>query len=258
LYAIAIPVLLGLTILLTLVAVECGYWLGRWRLRGDHELDATANAIVGTTLGLLAFTLAFTFSMAASRYDTRKGLVLEEANAIGTTYLRAMMLPAPQASEVRRLLREYVDIRVEAALDPGQLSAGLARSEQLQTQLWREAAAAGSAQPESETTGLFIASLNDVIDLHAERLAGWRNRIPGTIWVFLYLTAALGMASMGYHTGLSGSRRTMAVIFLTLAFSGALTLIADLDRPREGFLTVSQQAMQDLQTSMRQDAAGAP
>ena len=253
-----ITVLMVLTVLLTLACVEAGYWLGRWRLKGDHELDATAGSIVGTTLGLLAFTLAFTFAMAASRYDTRKELVVEEANAIGTTYLRAMMLPAPQASEVRKLLRQYVDTRLEAAQTPGQLSPALARSEQLQMQLWREAVAAGAAQSDSVINGLFIASLNDVIDVHSKRLAAWRNRIPGTIWFFLFLTAALGMASMGYHAGLSGSRRTMAVIFLTLAFSGALTLIADLDRPTEGFLVVSQQAMQELQASMRQDADMVP
>jgi len=247
-----------LTVLLTLASVEAGFWLGRWRLKGDHELDTTANAIVGTTLGLLAFTLAFTFSMAASRYDNRKQLVVEEANAIGTTYLRAMMLPAPQANEVRKLLRAYVDTRLEAALTPGQLSPAVVRSEQLHTQLWQEAVAVASAQSDSVINGLFIASLNDVIDLHSKRLAGWRNSIPATIWVFLFLTAALGMASMGYHAGLSGSRRTMAVIFLTLAFSGALTLIADLDRPREGFLVVSQQAMLDLKASMQQDGDAAP
>jgi hypothetical protein len=247
-----------LTVLLTLASVEVGYWLGRWRLKGEHELDTTANAIVGTTLGLLAFTLAFTFAMAASRYDTRKELVLEEANAIGTTYLRAMMLPAPHASAVRKQLREYVDTRLEAALTPGESSPALARSEQLHTQLWREAVAVASAQSDSVINGLFIASLNDVIDLHSKRLAGWRNRIPGTIWFYLFVTAALGMASMGYHAGLSGSRRTMAVIFLTVAFSGALTLIADLDRPREGFLIVSQQAMQDLKASMQQDVDAVP
>lgn len=252
--AIPIPGLLVLTVLLTLAAVEAGYWLGKWRRRREHELETTASATVGATLALLAFTLAFTFAMAASRYDTRKQLVLEEANAIGTTYLRALLLPTLQASEVRELLRRYVDARLEAAAQPGKRSEALARSEQLHELLWRQAVAAGSAQADSVMTGLFIASLNDVIDLHAKRLAAWRNRIPPTIWLFLYLTAVLGMASMGYHTGLTGSRRTAAVIFLTLAFSGAMALIADLDRPQQGLIRVSQQAMQDLQASMRADA----
>ena len=246
-----------LTLGLTLAAVEAGYLLGRWRLRRDHEQEGTAGATGGATLGLLAFVLALTFAMAAGRYDTRKELVIEEANAIGTTYLRALLLPAAQAAETRDLLRRYVDARLEAAAS-GNVAEGIARSERLHELLWRQAVTAGAAQADSVTTGLFIASLNDVIDLHAKRLAAWRNRIPGVVWVFLFVTTVLGMASMGYHAALSESRRTVAVIFLALAFSCALTLVADLDRPREGFLIVSQQAMQDLQDSMRGDAQGSP
>jgi hypothetical protein len=252
--AIPITALLLVTFLLTVAAVEAGYWLGKWRLRRDHEKDAAAGATVGITLGLLAFTLAFTFAMAAERFDARRGMVLEEANAIGTTYLRALMLPAPAASEVRGLLRQYVDARLVPAAQPEELAKVVARSEELQTLIWQQAVAAAALQPDSVMTGLFITSLNEVIDAHAKRLVAVRNRIPAAIWLFLFLTAGLGMASMGYHTGLSGSHRTVAVIFLTLAFSGALTLIADLDRPREGFLQVSQQAMLDLQASMRADA----
>jgi hypothetical protein len=248
--------LLLVAFLLTLAAVEAGYWLGKWRLRRDHEHDATAGATVGITLGLLAFTLAFTFSMAADRFDARRAMVLEEANAIGTTYLRALMLPAPAASDVRGLLRQYVDARLEAAAQPEKVAAAVARSEELQISIWQQAVAAAKMQADSVMTGLFITSLNELIDVHAKRLVAVRNRIPDVIWLFLFVTAVLGMASMGYHTGLTGSRRTVAVIFLTLAFSGALTLIADLDRPREGFIQVSQQPMLDLQASMRADAQG--
>jgi hypothetical protein len=251
-----IPVLLLVTFLLTLAAVEAGYWLGKWRLRRDHEKDATASATVGITLGLLAFTLAFTFSMAADRFDARRGAVLEEANAIGTTYLRALMLPAPAASEVRALLRQYVDTRLVPAAQPEKLAEAVARSEELQNLIWQQAVAVAAVQADSVMTGLFITSLNEMIDVHAKRLVAVRNRIPDVIWWFLFLTAVLGMASMGYHTGLSGSRRTVAVIFLTLAFSGSLTLIADLDRPREGFVQVGQKPMLDLQASMRADAQG--
>jgi hypothetical protein len=243
---------LVLTFLLTLLAVETGYWLGKWRRSRDHELEGSASTTVGTTLGLLAFTLAFTFSMAASRFDTRKELVLEEANAIGTAHLRALLLPPPHAAEVRKLLRRYVDARLEAVSGPSAISEGAARSVELQGLLWQQAVAAGAVQ-DTQRTALFIAALNDVIDLHSKRLTAWRNRIPTTIWLFLYLTAFLGMASMGYHTGLTGSRRTAAVVFLTLAFSGALTLVADLDRPHQGLIRVSQQAMHDLQQSMRAD-----
>ena len=102
-----------ITAVVVLVSAEVGWRLGNYRRQlPHHEKDAPVGAIVGATLGLLAFLLAFTFGMAASRYDTRRQLVLQEANAIGTTYLRADMLPEPQRSEIRNLLREYAALRV--------------------------------------------------------------------------------------------------------------------------------------------------
>jgi hypothetical protein len=101
-------------------------------------------------------------------------------------------------------------------------------------------------------TGLFIQSLNEVIYLHAKRLlVGVRSRIPMSIWVGLFALALIGMASMGYQAGLSGTRRSPAMFFLALAFAGVLFLIVDLDRAQEGLLRVSQQAMTDLQRTMQ-------
>jgi hypothetical protein len=101
-------------VVLVLFSIEGGHRLGRYRrTRSEQEKDAPVGAMVGSTLGLLAFMLAFTFGMAASRFDTRKSLVLDEANAIGTTYLRAAMLP-DRRGEVRGLLRDYVDARLIA------------------------------------------------------------------------------------------------------------------------------------------------
>lgn len=252
---VPIPLLFILTILLSLACIELGFWLGgRRRKRQEQEPDSPVGATVGATLGLLAFTLAFTFGMAMNRHDARKQLVLDEANAIGTTYLRAALLPASDAAEVRRLLREYVNVRLEAVTQHHKYAEAIARSEQLHNLLWRHATAVGTGQPQAITVGLFIQSLNDVIDLHAMRVAAWRNRVPGTIWFFVYLTAALGMSSVGYHGGLSGPRRTVTVLFLAIAFSGVLTLIEDLDRPQQGLLRVSQQALLDLQKSLQVDA----
>ena len=194
--------------------------------------------------------LAFTFGMAASRFEVRRELVIDEANAIGTTYLRAGLLPEPYRGEVRRLLREYVSVRLEA-IRPGKLSESISRSEELQSQLWSQAAAVGEKNPASIVVGLFIGSLNEVIDLHAKRLAlGVRNRIPSPIWAALYFMAVLGTAAMGYHAGLAGSGRSLAIVALVLAFSAVMTLIADLDRPQAGLLRVSQQTMLDLQRTM--------
>ncbi len=242
---------LFLTILvLVLAAIEGGYRLGSYRHRqSGREKEAPVGAMVGATLGLLAFMLAFTFGMAASRFDTRKQLVLDEANAIGTTYLRTAMLPE-RRDEMRALLRSYVDARLEAVRS-GRVAEEILRSEDIQDQLWSAATAVGLQHPDSIVVGLFVQSLNEVIDLHAKRVtAGLRNRIPGAIWVALLTIATLSLAAMGYHSGLVGTIRSLALIVVAIAFSAVIALIADLDRPQEGTLTVSQQALIDVRHSM--------
>jgi hypothetical protein len=240
----------GTTVVLVLLAVEAGFWLGRWRQRrAEHERESPVGAMVAAILGLLGFLLAFTFGLAASRFDMRRELVLNEANAIGTTYLRAALVPEPYRNELRSLLREYVDVRLEG-VQPGKTESALARSEELQNRLWAQAGAAAEKSP-NPITALLIQSLNEVIDLHAKRVTmGARNRIPFTIWAALYLTAVLAMMAVGFHAGLASATRTVATLALAVTFSGILWLIADLDRPQEGLLKVSQQAMVDLKTSL--------
>src|SRR5262245_22994373 len=237
-------------LLIVLLAVEFGYRLGKYR-RSHHETEKEAplGTMVGATLGLLAFILAFTFGLAASRFDNRRQLLLDEANSIGTTYLRAGMLPAG-GQQVRDILREYVSARLEA-VQPGNLAGGIRRSEDIQQKVWTEAETVGNKTPNPIVVGLFIQSLNQMIDLHAERLqAGLRSRIPGAIWLGLFAVAALSLATMGYHAGLSGTRRSLAIVAVAVTFAVVIELIADLDRPQEGILRVSQQALLDVQRSM--------
>jgi hypothetical protein len=239
-----------LILVVVLLSVECGYRLGKYRRnRHEQEKETPVGAMVGATLGLLAFILAFTFGLAAARFDTRRQVLLDEANAIGTTYLRAGMLP-DRRDGIQALLREYVDTRLEA-LRSGNIAARVRQSENIQSQLWAHATAVGEKNPNSIVVGLFIQSLNDVIDLHAKRVqAGLRSRIPGAIWVGLFAVAALSLATMGYHAGMVGTRRSLAILAVAFTFSVVIELIADLDRPQEGILKVSQQALLDLQRSM--------
>jgi hypothetical protein len=248
----ALP-LWGLFIVILFVAllsVECGYRLGRYRRdRRKEEKEAPVGTMVGAALGLLAFILAFTFGLAAGRFDTRRQVVLDEANAIGTTYLRAGMLPE-RAEQIRALLRDYVDVRLEAVRS-GNIAEGIRRSENIQQQAWAEAETVAEKNPNSIVVGLFVQSLNEMIDLHAKRLqAGLRSRIPGAIWVGLFAVAVLSLAAMGYLEGLLGSRRSLAVVAVAVAFSVVIELIADLDRPHEGVLRVSQEPLLDVQRSM--------
>jgi len=236
---------------LILLSVEGGYRLGQYRRRrSEEEKEAPVGAMVGATLGLLAFMLAFTFGLAAARFETRRQVLLDETNAIGTTYLRAGMLPE-RRDAIRTLLRDYVDTRLEAVRS-GNVTAGIRRSEHLQEQLWAQAEAMGETHPTSIVVGLFVQSLNEVIDLHAKRVtAGLRNRIPGAIWVALCAVAVLSLAAMGYHAGLSRTSRSLAELAVAFTFAVVIGLIADLDRPQEGVLKVSQQALMDLRQSIQ-------
>src|SRR5262249_37709393 len=150
----------------------------RRKQRAKEKTEAPVAPTVAAALGLLAFMLAFTFGMAASRFEERRQTVLAESNAINSTYLRAGMLQEPMASNSRKLLREYVDVRL-AGTDPDKTAQSITQSEDLQHRLWLEAEAAAQKE-RSAMTSLFIQSLNDVINLHAKRLmAGLRSRVPG-------------------------------------------------------------------------------
>jgi hypothetical protein len=242
--------LFAVTLLLVLVTFEVGYRLGkRRRASSEAEKEAPVGGMVQASLGVLALMLAFTFGAAATRFDSRRHLVVDEANAIGTTFLRAAMLPA-RGAEVRALLREYVDVRLEAVRS-GNVEQGMRRSDELHVLLWDHATALGKEHPTSIVVGLFIQSLNEVIDLHATRVAvGLRGRVPGVIWAALYAVAAVSLAAMGYHAGLTGTSRSLAVLVMAFTFALVIGVIADLDRPGKGMLETSQQAMVDLQASM--------
>lgn len=241
--------LIGIMVVV-LISVEGGFRVGRIRASRAHETEAPVGEMVAATLGLLAFILGFTFGLAATRFDTKRQLVVDEANALGTTYLRAEMLPE-QRDEIRALLREYVEVRIEAAT-PGKLAEGARRSEELQNRMWQLTVPIALKNPNSMIVGLFVQALNDVIDLHTKRLtAAVRNRIPFAIWAALYGISIFSFAAMGYHTGLTGTTRSLVIIAVAFTFSVVIVLIADLDRSQEGVLKVSQQALIDLRQSMK-------
>lgn len=229
------------------LAFEGGMFLGKLhRAAADREDRIPVGSIVAAVLGLLAFLLAFTFGIAASKFDERRMLVVDEANAIGTTYLRAGYLPNPYQTEIRNLLKEYVSIRLEA-LKPGKLAEGIRRSEELQDQLWSQAVAVAEKNPNSVMVGLFIKSMNEVIDLHAKRMnVGVHFRLPTIIWFALFFVTILAIGCVGYQFGLFHARYIGIILLLVLTFSSVMVLIADLDRPQEGSIKVSQQSLIDL------------
>lgn len=249
--ALPLWTILLITIAITFGSIETGYRLAqRRRRRFPEEKEGPVGGMAGATLGLLAFMMAFTFGMAASRFENRRQVLLSEANAIGTTYLRAKMLAEPMRTDAQNLLREYVDVRIEGS-QPDRFEQAVVKSEELQNRLW----AVAVVQAEKERTvltSLFVQSLNDVINLHATRLvAVTRSRVPGMIWIVLYLLAIIAMVMMGYSAGLTNSKRSLATFALVIGFSSVLYLIADLDRPGQGMLRITQQTMIDLRKSMK-------
>jgi hypothetical protein len=244
-----VPVLwiLALFAIASLVAYEIGFRIGRWwQRRTPGEQEGPTGMLVGSIFGLMAFILAITMGMASDRYDTRRALVLEEANAIRTVYLRAGYLDGTAPERTRELLREYVPLRV-AVDDLDQVRANIQRSSELHEGLWAVAEEVARTSERGDVTALYIESLNEVIDLHESRvIAGLYARVPPTILWLLLGGSVLTLAMVGYSAGLSGSRSPLTAIVLIVALGAVITLVIDLDRPRDGFITVSQQPLVDL------------
>ncbi len=240
-----------ITIALALLASELGYRLGTWwQKRTTQTKDPSLGAMVGASLGLVAFLLAFVTGISEGRYDRRRALVLQEANAIGTTELRARYLPKPFAGESRALLREYVDVRLAPTVDPSTLNASIIRSEQIHAELWADVQALAPDLESSPLFALYVDALNYMIDTHGERSAAVTARVPATLLIVVYIIALLAMTLVGFSNSYEQRRSGVALIIFLLIFATVFTLIIDLDRPSEGFLQVSQQPMLDLQRSL--------
>jgi hypothetical protein len=239
-----------LTALLFLTAMELGYLLSKTMNRkSPAKSDAGVSGIVAATLALLAFMLAFVVSSAVGIFNERRQLVIQEANAIGTTYLRAGYLDEPYRAESRDLLREYVDLRL-AALDPAKLEMAKNRSERIHNELWISAETIARESP-SPTIALYISSLNEVIDLHTERISvGLVIRVPPVVIFGMYLVALLTLFLAGMQSGYAENRNLIAQIILVLVLSMVFLLIIDLDRSSQGLLQVPQQALIDLQRQL--------
>jgi hypothetical protein len=248
---ISIPAIFVGTVALIVLSLECGFQAGRWRSRRpDHEQEVTVRTEVVVMLGLVAFILAFTFWIAASHFDAARQALLNEASAIKTTYLRADLLPEPHCEEIRNLIREYVDIRLES-IRTGKYDQAIPQLEELHRRLWSHAVAASGKVSSPFFAGHFTQSLNEMIALHTRRtIVRMEFRIPKTIWIVLYVIVTLAAMSVGGHAGLTGARRPLVAIAWALIFSIVLLLIADLDTPRRGALRIGRQAVEDLRRTI--------
>jgi len=241
---------IGLILLaLMLAATEIGFRFGRVALRQEEATRSQISNIQTAILAVLGLLLGFSVSMAVSRFERRQQLVIDESNAIGTAYLRAQLISAPEGADTARLLRDYLDARLQSTA-PGRdrkLSDDAnALAVRLQDECWAQALAFAQKDPRSVTTGLLLDALSHMIDLEATRAATSANHVPETVIYVDALVSIIACLLVGYGYGLGKIRHQLSAVMLALAIVLVLLLILDLDRPRDGLIRVSQRAMLQL------------
>jgi hypothetical protein len=231
-----------------LMASEIGHRLG---LRGTGE--ANVSTLEASVLGLLALMLSFTFAMGLTRFDARRDALLSEANAIGTAALRAGLLPPPHAAESLKLFRDYVQVRLDVtkrAPTPDEFSAAIARSNAIQTALWRQAKAAMAKDNAMAPTGLYIQALNETFDNQEKRLTAFRTRVPSIVLAALYGISIVAIGFAAYASGLEKRSWRLPVYVMAFLVAAVILLIQDIDRPSSGLVAVNQQPMVDTASAL--------
>jgi hypothetical protein len=220
--------------------------------RLGKEEDAPINTIVGATLGLLAFILAFTFGMTTSRYDARKHFLLDDVNAIHTAWLRAGMIPEPHQTEVRELLHNYVDLRVKLVKTEISATQAIEESNLIQQAIWGHVKAlVDMDHRNSSIITLFTNSVNNLFEIQTKRIsAGLIDRIPRLIWYALFALVVLAMFEVGFLIGRMEKVNWILILALSMAFSAVILIIVDLDSSK-GSININQQAMFDLQQRLQ-------
>jgi hypothetical protein len=237
--------------IIVLLACEIGWRLGK-RNEG-HGVSGNVAALEQSLLALLALMVGFTFLMALTRFEARREGVLNEANAIGTTALRARLLPEPHRTASLKLLREYAQMRVDyipTGKSFAEILSVINRSNQIQEELWQQVKALSAKDNNMVPTGLFIQTLNEMIDNQAKRLSALRNQIPEMVVLSLFAIAAVSCGFAGYASRLDPLRTRLPVAITAVLVSAVIFVIFDLDRPNVGFITISQQPMIDTVASL--------
>jgi uncharacterized membrane protein (Fun14 family) len=253
-YAASSTVIAVTLLALMAVCVELGHRSGRSRTSKNTEASrAHINGIQAAILGLLALLLAFTFSLALQRFDTRSEAVVDEANAIGTAFLRADLLPPSLRDEARIAISRYLDARVQEATLPlpeqearAKLNAAAAGA---QGDIWGIAVRASQLNANSLTPHLFVEAVNQLIDSYGKRSAALSQHVPGLVLSLLFVTLLLSGAILGFTAGVAAHRPSLATYVLVGLMVVSVFIVLDLDRPRRGIIQVSHASLLELQSA---------
>lgn len=260
------PLGVGAAVLLAvlLFSLEIGYTLGKWT-KNRQEYDAISGSkdiAVGSMFALLGLIMAFTYAFTVSRADQRKQVIVDEANALGTAFLRAELTSEPGRSELRRLLLDYARTQVAntaTTKDTQTLKKTVARSMMVQAKLWpatvRMVKDKGGAPGPLEIS--IVQAINEVLDTQGQRVKTATDRLPSVALLMLVFIAAASLAVAGFNSSLDGAPNRWRMTILTSVLAVVMLIIIDFDLPMRGFIEVSQIPLEKVIDEMETSLSGA-
>ncbi len=250
LYGLDALILTLAIVVLAAAAAELGFRVARRRARANPDAAAAGvGPVEGVVFGLFGLLLALTFSFVVTRSEVRRQLIMEEANAIETSFLRSAIAPEARRAALQRLHRRYVASRVaffEAGGDGARAARALEEAQVLQGELWSQAVSVALSDPGSELNPLMLEALNDMFDVRGRRTGAWRARLPDAVVVMLLITTVLTASVTGYSLGLRGERHPAPSVVFLLLTTVVLYIILDIDRPGRGLLGSRETALAGL------------
>jgi len=240
-------------VVLLIAAGEIGYRRGLFRRESKESVRSLMSGTGAAMLGLLGLLLGFTLAMAVSRWDERREVIVDEANAIGTLWLRAGLLEVPLRDELRDVLREYTDARIAlggSRDDRAALRVARTESELLHASIWAVVERANQPGRSNAVLSSLITAANEVIDLHELRMASIENYLPAALFLLLFTVAAVSVGFLAWAFGAANQGGRIAIVALALLIGAVLLLIMDINRPQRGRLEIGTESLERVSESM--------
>jgi len=238
-----------LSVVLVIVAsIYAGIRYAHWRKNHiDIEDESPINTLVGATLGLLAFMLAFTFGLTSSRFEAKKHFQLEELNSIETAWLRTSLVNEPYSSNIKNALKDYVEIRINIVEHPESLNTAIQDAQAIQSDIWQQLTALSKeVNGNDRINALLIDSINTMFDNQSRRISvGLIDKIPSAIWAALFILILISMFEVGYLLGRMKKSNWVLIMALSLSFSAVVIIIVDLDSLK-GHIQLNHQQLYTL------------